>query len=87
VKRRMRRVCAGAVALVLVSGRQPALACTVCFGASDSPLLSAARAGVIVMVAVTLAVLVGFARWFLQLRRLASGTQPLPLRNSVREPR
>jgi hypothetical protein len=83
----MRRAATGAVALVLVSGGQTAFACAVCFGASDSPLLSAARTGVIAMVTVTLAVLAGFARWFLQLRRLASGTQPLPLADPAGEPR
>jgi hypothetical protein len=48
----------------------PLHACTVCFGAADSPLIDAARAGVLVMAGVTVAVLAGFGRWFLTLRRL-----------------
>jgi hypothetical protein len=39
----------------------------VCFGAADGPLLTAARLGVLVMLAVTCAILVAFARFFLRL--------------------
>lgn len=51
------------------------VACAVCFGAADGPLLSAARVGVLVMGGVTLAVLVGFARFFLRLAK--KGSTPL----------
>lgn len=44
------------------------VACTVCFGAADGPLLTAARGGVLVMVAVTCGVLAAFAAFFLRLR-------------------
>jgi hypothetical protein len=43
------------------------VACSVCFGAADGPLLSAARLGVLVMLAITCAVLVAFVRFFLRL--------------------
>jgi hypothetical protein len=47
------------------------VACTICFGNADSPLLDAARIGVLTMVGVTVCVLAGFARWFVRLARLA----------------
>ncbi len=54
-----------------------ALACPICFGAVESPLLDSARFGVLTMVAVTVCVLAAFAAWFLRLRRLsrAAGAQ------------
>jgi hypothetical protein len=45
------------------------LACAVCFGAAHGPLLDAARVGVLVMVAVTCAVLALFARFFLRIAK------------------
>jgi hypothetical protein len=48
------------------------IACAVCFANADSPLLDAARVGVLMMAAVTSCVLVAFARWFRQLARLSS---------------
>jgi hypothetical protein len=49
----------------------PLVACTICFGSADSPLLDAARIGVLTMVGVTMCVLAGFARWFVRLAKLA----------------
>ena len=48
------------------------VACTICFANADSPLLDAARLGVLVMAAVTSSVLVVFACWFKRLARLSS---------------
>lgn len=45
------------------------VACSICFGAADGPLLDAARIGVLVMVGVTCAVLVLFGRFFLRLAK------------------
>ena len=45
------------------------LACTVCFGAADGVLLTSARLGVLVMVAVTCGVLAAFAAFFLRLAK------------------
>jgi len=45
------------------------VACSICFGAADGPLLDAARIGVLVMVGVTCAVLALFARFFLRLAK------------------
>jgi len=66
---------AGAMALLLGAlGAAPALACDVCYGAaanSGSPLVSGARLGVFLLIAVTAAVLGGFVRFFLYLRNRA----------------
>ncbi len=48
------------------------LACTVCLGAADGTLLSAARVGVLVMAGVTVGVLAAFATFFLRLRNGAT---------------
>lgn len=45
------------------------LACAVCFGTADGPLLDAARLGVLVMVGVTCTVLAVLGRFFLRLAK------------------
>lgn len=50
------------------------VACAICFGGADGPLLDAARLGVLVMVGVTVVVLVLFARFFLRISR--NGNSP-----------
>jgi hypothetical protein len=47
------------------------IACTVCFGNADSPLLDAARVGVLAMAGVTTCVLGTFGWWFIRLTRLS----------------
>jgi len=60
------------------------VACTVCFGAADGPLIASARLGVLVMVGVTCAVLAGFAAFFARLAqngdspRFAAGNGDCP---------
>ena len=51
----------------------PAYACSVCYGsaANPSPLITSARLGVFLLLAITAAVLGGFARFFLILSRRA----------------
>ena len=61
---------ATAVAVVL-AGHSTALACPVCFGAAESPLIDGAKVGVLVMVAITLAVQGAFLGFFLYLRKRA----------------
>ena len=51
-------------------------ACSVCFGAADGPMLTAARLGVLVMVGVTCAMLAGFAVFFVRLARAGNGDSP-----------
>lgn len=57
-----------AVAIVLVP--ETAQACSVCFQGVESPLLDAARAGVLVMAVILVGVLGAFGRWFVHLARL-----------------
>ena len=64
------------LAVVLISafaGSVPATACDVCYGAgaNDSPLVSSARLGVFLLLAVTLAVLGGFVAFIFHLRNRA----------------
>ena len=69
---------AGAMALLLGAlGAAPALACSTCYGAVDSgsPLVSGARLGVSLLIAITAAVLGGFAKFFLYLRNRARQTE------------
>lgn len=48
------------------------VACAICLSNADSPLLDAARIGVLVLAFVTCGVLGAFARWFTRLARLSS---------------
>ena len=56
---------------VILGGHSTALACPVCFGAAESPLIDGAKLGVLVMVAITLAVQGAFLGFFLYLRNRA----------------
>jgi hypothetical protein len=58
------------------------VACTVCFGAADGPLIASARTGVLVMVAVTCGVLAAFAAFFVRVAK--KGDSPLFLRRRER---
>ena len=53
----------------LLAIARPALACPVCFGAPDSPQVKAMQIGILVLLAITVAVLGSFAAFFLYLRR------------------
>jgi hypothetical protein len=64
---RLHRVLLALTILVLLP--RDAAACPICLGAADSPLLDAARLGVIAMVTVTLGVLAAFGAWFVRLAR------------------
>jgi hypothetical protein len=69
----MARVLATAAAVV-IGGSSSAFACSVCFGlvdASDSSMVDGAKLGVLVLLAVTLAVQGGFVGFFLYLRKRA----------------
>jgi len=73
--RPMRSLLPGAAALLLAAA--PAAACEVCYGAADSgsPMISGARLGVFLLLAVTGAVLGGFAKFFFYLRTRARQTE------------
>jgi hypothetical protein len=53
----------------LLAFARPALACPVCFGAPDSPQVKGMQMGILVLLAITVAVLGSFAAFFLYLRR------------------
>ena len=62
------------VAAVAIGGSSSVLACPVCFGlldAQDSSMVDGARLGVLVMLAILLAVQGGFVGFFLYLRKRA----------------
>jgi hypothetical protein len=58
------------VALLLVP--EAAYACPICFGNTESPLLDAARLGVLAMAGMTIGVLGVFGAWFIRLAKLES---------------
>jgi hypothetical protein len=66
----MRRASATAVA-VMIGGGASVLACPVCFGAEESSMVDATRVGILVLLALTLAVQGAFVGFFLYLRRRA----------------
>jgi hypothetical protein len=45
------------------------VACTVCFGAADGPLLTSARIGVLVMAGITVTMLAAFGVFFIRIAR------------------
>jgi len=55
----------------LLIGSTSVLACPVCFGAEETPMIDGAKLGVLVMLAITLAVQGGFLGFFLYLRKRA----------------
>lgn len=63
----------GLAALLGALGALPAAACTVCYGAADSgsPLVTSARLGVFLLLAVTGGVLAAFGKFFFYLRKRA----------------
>ena len=66
----MIRVFAIAVA-VMIFGSSSVFACPVCFGAEETSMVAGTKVGVLVMLAITLAVQGGFVGFFLYLRRRA----------------
>ena len=57
--------------LAMIAAPKAALACPVCFGASDSPLAVATNLGVMFMLVVVVGVLGSFAAFFVHLARKA----------------
>ena len=58
-------------ALVAIGGSSSLFACPVCFGAEETSMIDGAKLGVLVMLAVTLAVQGAFLAFFLYLRKRA----------------
>ena len=59
------------VAAMLLGGGSSAFACPVCFGALETGMIDGAKLGVVVLLAITLAVQGGFLAFFLYLRKQA----------------
>lgn len=62
----------GLVALLVMLVPRMALACPVCFGASDGPMLQGSNMGILALLVVTLTMLGGFAAFFWTLARRAA---------------
>jgi hypothetical protein len=57
------------VLLVWTAGNQPALACAVCYGDADGPMIKAAGMGVWLMIGLVVALQSSFALFFIHLWR------------------
>jgi hypothetical protein len=58
-------------ATMVIGGSSSVFACPVCFGALETPLIDGARLGILVLLAITLAVQAAFVGFFLYLRKRA----------------
>ena len=65
------RLAALTAALVAIGGSQSVLACPMCFGAEETALVDGTKLGIMVMLAIILAVQAAFVAFFLYLRRQA----------------
>jgi hypothetical protein len=65
------RLLAVALAALIMGMPRPALACPVCFGASDAPMAVATNLGIIAMLVVVVGVLGAFVSFFIYLMRRA----------------
>ena len=65
--------------VVLVGGSGNAFACPLCFGAAETSMLEGTRLGILVLLAITLAVQGAFVGFFLYLRRRAKYLADLDL--------
>ena len=58
-------------AAMVVGGSSSVFACPVCFGAVETPLIDGAKLGILVLLAITLAVQAAFVGFFVYLRKRA----------------
>ena len=58
-------------AAMVVGGSSSVCACPVCFGAVETPLIDGAKLGILVLLAITLAVQAAFVGFFVYLRKRA----------------
>ena len=56
---------------VLIFGSSSVFACPVCFGAEETTMIDATKLGILVLLAITLAVQGGFVAFFFYLRKRA----------------
>jgi hypothetical protein len=64
---------------LLIGGSSSVLACPMCFGAEETPMIEGTKLGVLVMLALTLAVQGAFVGFFLHLRKRAKQTSEVEL--------
>ncbi|MEO7275854.1 MAG: hypothetical protein ABIX28_03320 [Vicinamibacterales bacterium] len=67
------------IVAIMTLGSSRLLACPVCFGAEETSMIDGAKLGVVVMLAITLAVQGGFLAFFLYLRQRAKHIAELEL--------
>jgi len=73
------RICLATALFVAIAGGTPLLACPVCFGADETSMVDGTKLGVLVMLAILLAVQGGFVAFFLYLRKRAKRIADLDL--------
>ena len=66
-------------AAVLIFGGSSVLACPACFGAEETSMVDGTKLGVLVLLAITLAVQGGFVGFFLYLRKRAKRNADIEL--------
>ena len=71
VAAQLRRRTVATAAAVIIGGGSSVLACPLCFGAEETPLISGSNFGVLMLLGVTLAVQGGFVGFFFYLRKRA----------------
>jgi hypothetical protein len=71
VAAQLRRRAITTAAAVMIGGGASVLACPVCFGAEETSIIDGTKLGVMVMLAITVAVQGGFVGFFLYLRKRA----------------
>ena len=71
VAAQLRRRAGATAAAVVIGGGTSVLACPLCFGAAETPLINGANLGVLMLLGVTLAVQGGFVAFFIYLRTRA----------------
>jgi hypothetical protein len=64
---------------MVIGGSSSAFACPVCFGALETGMIDGAKLGVLVLLAITLAVQGGFLAFFLYLRKHAKANADVEL--------
>ncbi len=76
---RQARFCLATAVFVAIAGSTRLLACPVCFGAHETSMVEGTRIGVLVLLAITLAVQGGFVGFFLYLRKRAKRNADIEL--------
>ena len=71
--------------VAIFGGGSSVLACPVCFGAEETAMINGTKLGVLVMLAITLAVQGGFVGFFLYLRKRAKHIADVELDNEWSE--